>query len=208
MVRETGKPDQAGGPVYLRRRSPNCVRGHAMQSGEQCTRADAVLEQRRNGIGACETYLNTSAMQGAALLVCGACKRRLYALLATTAQRNSAALRPAVDWAECEASSSLGDVRRASPQRRRAKVGGFMHQRALSACRGAFLSATALAQQSVFVLCRKGHAAQDPSNITIAVKGFLVMARSLLLPLARIFASDVIGRLLTLSEAGSFSRLS
>ena len=104
MVRKTGKPDQASGPAYLRRRSPNCVGGHAMQSEEQCTRADAVLEQWRNGIGACETYLNTSAMQGAAL-----------------------------------------QVRGASPQRRCAKVGGFMHQRALSARRGAFLSATALA---------------------------------------------------------------
>src|SRR5262249_7059926 len=104
MVRETGKPDQASGPAYLRRRSPNCVGGHAMQSREQCTRADAVLEQQRKRIGAYETYLNTSAMQGAAL-----------------------------------------QVRGASPQRRRAKVGGFMHQRALSTRRGAFLSATALA---------------------------------------------------------------
>jgi uncharacterized protein with beta-barrel porin domain len=121
-----------------------------MQSGEQCTRADAVLEQRRNGIGARETYLNTSALQGAALQVRGARKRRLYALLATTAQRNSAALRPAVDWAEWEASSSFGDVRRASPQRRRAKFGGFMHRRALSARRGAFLSATALAGAILF----------------------------------------------------------
>jgi YVTN family beta-propeller protein len=89
-----------------------------MQSREQRTRADAVLEQRRNGIGGCETYLNTSVTQGAVLQVRGARKRGLYALLATTAQRDSAALRPAVDWAECEASSSLGDVRRASPRQR------------------------------------------------------------------------------------------
>jgi len=132
-----------------------------MQSGEQWTRADAVLEQRRNKIGGRETYLHTSAIQGAALQVRGARERRLYALLATTAQRNSAALRPAVDWAECEASSSLEDVRRASPQRRRAKVGGFMHQRALSARRGAFLSTTALAGAILFAVLAAAPARAD-----------------------------------------------